>query len=188
MKVLVISGSRNPEGQTAKAAGAYVKGVIGGGGECEMVFLPTIDIQRCRQCNENGWGICLKEGKCIISDDFAEIVDKIRSCDAIVFATPVYYSDLSESLRAFLDRLRRTCTFENRKSGIAGKPAIGICVAGGSGGGAPRCGTNLDLILSTCGMSVEDMYLVRRQNLTSKIEQLESAGKRLINNQASAEI
>lgn len=180
MNVLIISGSRNPEGQTARAAAAFSTGVTTGGGKCEQVFLPALDIQRCRQCDANGWGICRAEGKCIIGDDFAVIADRIRAADAIVLATPVYYSDLSESLRAFLDRLRRTCTHADGKPGIAGKPAIGICVAGGGGGGAPRCCAGLDWILQTSGFAVEDMFPVRRQNLEGKLALLEAAGKRLV--------
>lgn len=179
MNVLIISGSRNPEGQTARAAKAFAEGVISGGGQCEQVFLPTMDIHRCRQCDENGWGICRTEGRCIIGDDFAGLVEKIRDADALVFASPVYCSDLSESLRAFLDRLRRTCTHADGKRGIGGKPAVGICVAGGGGGGAPRCCANLDWILTTGGLAVADMFPVRRQNLDGKIALLEASGKRL---------
>ena len=86
-----------------------------------------------------------------------------------MFTTPVYYSDLSESLRAFLDRLRRTCTHKDGKVGIENKPVIGVCVAGGGGGGAPACCVSLEKVLSTCGFSVVDMVPVRRQNLEAKM-------------------
>ena len=69
-------------------------------------------IERCRQCDDDGWGLCRREGRCIIEDDFAGLVDKIARADAVVFSTPVYFSDLSESMKAFLDRLRRTCIQE----------------------------------------------------------------------------
>ena len=41
-------------------------------------------------------------------DDFDAVVAPIRGADNVLFATPVYFYDLSESLREFLDRLRRT--------------------------------------------------------------------------------
>jgi len=178
MKVLIILGSRNPDGQTARAAEAFARGVKAGSGECEMICLPPLDIQRCRQCDANGWGICRTEGKCVIEDDFAAIADKIRGADAVVFATPVYFGDLSESLQALLNRLRRTCTHGDGKVGIAGKPAVGICVAGGGGGGAPRCCFILDWVLQSSGLAAEDMFPVRRQNLEAKLLLLEAAGKR----------
>lgn len=177
MKVLAISGSRNPEGQTATAANALLDGVRSAGGEGELIFLPVMKIERCRQCEDDGWGICRSEGRCIIEDDFASLVDAIKHADAVVFATPVYFSDLSESLRAFLDRLRRTCVNENGREGIKGKPAVGICVAGGGGGGAPACAVSLERVLRICGLDLLDVIPVRRQNLEAKLSVLGVAGK-----------
>ena len=185
MKIMTISGSRNPEGQTAKASAAFLQGVVERGGEVEEAFLPAMNIERCRQCDENGWGICRTEGRCTIEDDFASLVEKIKDADAAVFATPVYFSDLSESLRAFLDRLRRTCMHEAGKENIQSKPAIGICVAGGGGGGAPSCTVSLEKVLQTCGFDVVDMIPVRRQNLQNKIDVLKTTGARLAGAAAS---
>ena len=179
MNVVVISGSRNPEGQTALAAKALIEGIEDGGGSAELVSLPPMHVERCRQCENDGWGICRSEGQCIIEDDLASLVEKIKAADAVVFATPVYFSDLSESLRAFLDRLRRTCVNELGRNGIEGRLAIGICVAGGGGGGAPACTESLDRILRTCGFDVLDVIPIRRQNLEAKKVVLRSTGARL---------
>lgn len=177
MKALVISGSRNPEGQTAQAVKAFCEGFRGGGGQCELAFLPEMDIQRCRQCDPDGWGICTTEGRCVIEDDFAALVAKIRSARAVIFANPVYYGDLSESMRAFTDRLRRICRHYAGKDGMAGKPAIGICVAGGGGGGAPACTVSLENVIRTCGFDVVDMIPARRQNLDMKVQMLPTCGR-----------
>jgi multimeric flavodoxin WrbA len=177
MKAMVILGSRNPAGQTARAAGALVEGLASEGAEVERVFLPQIQIERCRQCDENGWGTCRSEGRCTIEDDFAGLVDKVRGADAVVVATPVYFGDLSESMRAFLDRLRRIGRHEVGKAGIVQKVAIGVCVAGGGGGGAPNCAVSLERVLNTCGLDVLDMIPVRRQNLDMKVEVLRHTGK-----------
>ncbi len=177
MSILVISGSRNPNGQTASAADALLAGAAEAGAAGEQVFLPKLAIERCRQCDDNGWGICRSEGRCVIEDDFACIVDKIEAADAVAFANPVYFGDLSESLRAFLDRLRRTCMNEHGKARVAGKKAVGICVAGGGGGGAPFCVFSLEKVLSICGFDVVDVIPARRQNLEMKCEVLRTVGK-----------
>ena len=181
MKTILICGSRNRSGQTARAADAVLKGLAKAGGPAERVFLPALNIERCRQCDDSGWGLCRKEGRCVIEDDLGGLVEKIRQADTVVFATPVYYSDLSESLRAFTDRLRRICTHEAGRASIKGKRAMGVCVAGGGGGGAPGCCASLDKVLSTCGFDVVDTIPVRRQNLQAKLNELELVGQWLGN-------
>ncbi|MGE5549293.1 MAG: flavodoxin family protein [Bacteroidota bacterium] len=177
MKAVFILGSRNPQGQTARAAEAMLGGVREAGGQAEAVFLPAMTIERCRQCDDDGWGICRTEGRCVIEDDFAPLVEKIIAADAAVFATPVYFSDLSESMRAFLERLTRRSKHEASKATIAGKAAVGICVAGGGGGGAPACAVNLERLLRFCGFEVVDMIPARRQNLAMKLAILEHTGR-----------
>ena len=142
-----------------------------------------MDIELCRQCNDDGWGICREDNECIIEDDFASIADKIGKADAVVFANPVYFGDLSESMKAFLDRFRRirakvvprplTGPFNNDDGDLA----MGICYAGGSGNGTASCCLNLERILQTCGFDVVDMIPVRRQNLEAKTRIVELTGE-----------
>ena len=143
------------------------------------IFLPRSNIGCCRQCDDDGWGTCLREGRCSVEDGFADLVSRVREADTVVFATPVYYADLSESMRAFLDRLRRTCMHADGQKSIKGKPAAGVCVAGGGGGGAAECCASLTRILGICGFDVVDMIPVRRQNLEAKLPLLTAAGRML---------
>jgi multimeric flavodoxin WrbA len=177
MKLLTVSGSRNRKGQTARAAAALAEGAAHAGCDTESVFLPELRLERCRQCEDDGWGLCRGGQQCIIEDDFASVVEKVRQADVVVFATPVYFSDLSESLRAFLDRLRRICIHGGKADRIQAKPVVGVCVAGGGGGGSVKCAASLESILQTCGFDVVDMVPVRRQNLAAKLEMLSAMGK-----------
>jgi multimeric flavodoxin WrbA len=177
MKILLVSGARNPNGQTSKAAEALLRGASEAGAMVEQVLLPTLKIERCRQCEANGWGLCRAEGRCIIDDDLASVKERIRTSDLVVFATPVYYGDLAESMRGFLDRLRRTCTQEAGQVGIKGKPAVGLCVAGGGGGGAPTCCVSIERALASTGFDVIDLIPARRQNLLMKVQMLEVVGR-----------
>ena len=182
MVVVTLLGSRNPKGQTARAVEALLEGSAGQGAQYEKIFLPEMKIERCRQCEEDGWGDCRKEGHCVIEDDFAAVVKKLKNANVAIFATPVYFGDLSESMRAFLDRLRRTCMHESGKAKIGDKPAVGICVAGGGGGGAPACAVSMEKCLSKCGFDVVDMMPVRRQNLDMKLSILKATGEWLAEN------
>jgi multimeric flavodoxin WrbA len=177
MRLVGILGSRNPQGQTARAADALLQGAQEAGWEVSRTFLPTIEIESCRQCDDNGWGTCRSEGACTIDDDLAAVVDQIREADAVMFATPVYWGDLSESMRAFTDRLRRITRHETGRAGITDKRAIGVCVAGGGGGGGPTCTVSLEKVLRTCGFDVVDLVPARRQNLGMKCDVLYITGK-----------
>jgi NAD(P)H-dependent FMN reductase len=182
MQILILSGSRNREGQTARAIKAIQKGIAVAKGKSEAIFLPEFKLERCRQCEADGWGLCRKEGRCIIEDDFASIVEKVKAADVVVFANPVYFGDLSESMRTFLNRYRRT----RFKPGAAppagfgmpgGTPTIGLCYAGGSGNGTVSCAFFLERVLQMCGFDVVDMIPVRRQNIEIKLPMLELTGK-----------
>jgi len=180
MQILVLSGSRNPQGKTAQAINAVRRGITAAGGESECLFLPELKLERCRQCEADGWGLCRKEGRCIIEDDFPSLVEKIKSSAVVVFANPVYYGDLSESMRGFLDRLRRIRFRRNAPVLPAGIPAIGLCYAGGSGNGAPNCCASLERVLQMCGFDIVDMVPLRRQNLDVKLPVLELTGRWLV--------
>ena len=190
MQILALSGSRNRQGKTAQAMNAILKGVTEAGGYSECIFLTELALERCRQCNSDGWGVCRSEGHCIIEDDFALVVERIEAADVVVFANPVYFGDLSESMRGFLDRFRRTRLTRRPPAargvpgptpfGGGGAPAIGLCYAGGSGNGTISCCANLERILQICGFDVIDMIPARRQNLEIKLPMLELVGKWLV--------
>ena len=175
MQVLILSGSKNPEGRTAQAINAICRGVDRAGGSTECFFLPELNLEHCRQCESDGWGVCRQEGHCIIDDDFPSLAEKIKSSDVVVFATPVYFADLSESMRVFLDRFRRISAFKT-DSPTQGIPAVGLCLAGGGGGGSPSACMNLERILQMCRLDVVDMIPLRRQNLDAKLPILEITG------------
>ena len=195
MKALIISGSRNENGRTALLIKALQKGIDKACGTSECLFLPKLDIERCRQCDADGWGTCRDEDECVIDDDFVMIEENINKADVVVFANPVYFGELSESMKAFLDRLRRVRT-KIPRTPIPGPPgpfnkddgkiAIGLCYAGGSGNGTTNCCMVLERTLQICGFDVVDMVPARRQNLEAKQPALELLGEWLATKPSSA--
>jgi len=178
MKVIAVQSSPNLEGLTSSLAQAVLKGVESEGGETELVPLNRLDIKACIACDD-GWGKCRKEGICILEDDFESLREKMNEADAFVFATPVYWHDLSESAKIFLDRLRRCETFSGFKT-FTGKKAIGIASAGGSGKGAVRALYNLEDYLRRLGFEIFDLVSVTRFSKDHKLEMLEKAGGHLV--------
>jgi hypothetical protein len=203
LKVVAVIGSRNREGHTAQGVEAICRGVRKAGGTSESIFLPELNIRVCRQCDFDSWGLCGREQRCIIKDGFAGVMAKITSADALIFGTPVFVGDLSETMGCFLDRCSRVShppapgglsptqaiiagKFGNTPgegypgplSGIKKTPTIGLSVAGGFGFGAPACLERLDTKLQKSFIfDVVDMIPIRRQNLDFKIPLLEATGE-----------
>ena len=177
MKCLAIQSSPNREGLTASLAQAVLTGVKAAGGSTELVHLNQLDIQSCRAC-DRGWGRCREENLCILEDAFEALRKKMSTADAVVFATPVYFHDLSESAKRLLDRLQRCEAFEFKT--FAGKKVIGIASAGGSGRGAVRALYHLEEYLRRLGFEVFDLVAVTGFSKDHKLGMLEDAGKRLV--------
>lgn len=177
LKALAIQSSPNKDGLTARTAKAFLKGVDRKGWETELVHLNEEVIKKCKAC-DSGWGQCRREGTCILEDDFQALRDKINEADALIFATPVYWHDLSESAKAFLDRLRRVET-HSRFNNFTGKKALGIASAGGSGNGAARALYNLEDYLRRLGFEIYDLVTVTQASKAHKLEMLEQAGMNL---------
>ena len=62
--------------------------------------------------------------------------EKIREADAVAFISPVYWEELSEGLKSFMDRFRRcesSGIFNQRQAALIGKPVLIVASAGGSG-------------------------------------------------------
>lgn len=175
MKVVALQGSPNVDGLTASLAQAALDGAAEAGAEGTLIHLTSHQIAHCRQCG-NGWGICREEGRCVIEDDFAAVRAQVLEADAWVLVTPVYYGDLSESVKAFTDRLRR-CNAGAKGAGLAEKPVIGVAAAGGSGRGTATCLGSLDRLFSHISADIADLITVTRRSAAYKREAVRAAAR-----------
>jgi multimeric flavodoxin WrbA len=176
MKCLAIQTSPNKDGLSASLAEKVLNGFNAEGGEIELLHLNQMDIKPCNAC-ERGWGSC-RRGDCILVDEFQQIREKIGKADALIFVTPVYFGDLSESAKRFLDRLRRTEAFSGRDT-CYGTRVIGITAAGGSGNGATRALYSLEYYLKRIGFEIVDLVTVTKFSKDHKYQMLTETGRRL---------
>ncbi len=181
MKVIGIQSSPNTDGLTSLLATAVLDGAEGKSAETTLVHLNQLDIRSCEAHNLNGrgWGTCRTKRICMIKDDFQKLRSMINEADALVFSTPVYFGDISESSKRFLDRLRR-CERSNPDSPLIGKPVIGIAAAGGSGGGAVNALHNLEIYLRRLKFTIFDLTPVTQKSKIHKLDMLRVAGQRLV--------
>lgn len=177
MKVIAIQSSPNIDGLTANTAKSFLRGAESVGHETELIHLNDHVIKKCKAC-DGGWGQCRREGTCILEDDFQSIREKIDEADALLFATPVYWGDISESGKTFLDRLRR-CESHSGFERYTDKLSVGIAAAGGSGNGAARALYLLEEYLKRMGFKTFDLVTITQMNKSHKLPMLEEAGKRV---------
>ena len=91
------------------------------GVETEVIQTGSKPLADCLQCNA-----CAKTGRCVIDDDGVNaFVEKARTADGFVFATPVYYAHPSGRIFSFLDR----AFYSAGKDVFRCKPGAAVAVA-----------------------------------------------------------
>jgi multimeric flavodoxin WrbA len=98
-KVLIISTSLRPNANSEILARETERGALEAGNDVEFVTLKNKEINFCKGCLA-----CQKLGHCVIDDDAAKITEKMRNSDVIVWATPVYYYEMSGQMKTLIDR------------------------------------------------------------------------------------
>lgn len=98
-KVLIISTSLRGRSNSHELAEAFARGAKESGNDVELLTLHKKDLRFCIGCLS-----CVKTGKCVIKDDAPEIVAKMHDADVLVFATPIYYYEMSGQMKTLLDR------------------------------------------------------------------------------------
>ena len=99
-RVLIISTSPRINSNSEALADAFARGARDAGHEAELISLRGRTVSFCRGCFA-----CQEKLRCVIRDDADEICQKALKADVLVFATPIYYYEMSGQLKTLLDRL-----------------------------------------------------------------------------------
>ncbi len=99
-KVLIISTSLRGGSNSEILAKACEKGAKEAGHEVTFVSLKGKDIKFCIGCLA-----CQSKGSCVLNDDVCEIMAQVKEAEIIVYATPIYYYEMSGQMKVLLDRL-----------------------------------------------------------------------------------
>lgn len=181
MKVMVITSSPNLDGLTAACGKSAEEGARQAGAEVNIVNLNRLSIGTCHACG-NGWGPCLQNHECQIKDDFQELHQSMKEIDGFVIVTPVYWGDLSESAKAFFDRLRRCEAWKKEATFLEGKPVISVAAAGGSGNGVVPCLTSMERLLTHVKAERFDYIGITRKTSKYKLDTIKYAAKAMVEN------
>lgn len=128
MKIVAINGSpRGRASNTGVMVDAFLKGAQEAGAETMNVFLAEKNIKYCRGCYS-----CWTEtpGRCVIQDDMAEVLSRVAGADVIVLASPLYFNNISGTLKVFMDRLAVTGNPHSPKSRSAAPKLVMISNCG----------------------------------------------------------
>ncbi|NLZ39244.1 MAG: flavodoxin family protein [Firmicutes bacterium] len=99
MLVLGIAGSPRRNGNTEILLDEALKGAREAGAETEKIVLSKLTYSPCIACDK-----CAKTGICVLKDDMQEVYDKIVAADAMIFASPNYFYNVSAWAKAAIDR------------------------------------------------------------------------------------
>ena len=122
MKVLLISGSPKPNGNTAQLLGECAKVIQDSGVETEIVSLAGMKIESCIACLK-----CAKTGECGLDDGLNEIIGKIKQAEGLIVGVPVYFGTARGDMMCALQRIG----YVSRNNGmfLAGKVGGPVAVA-----------------------------------------------------------
>jgi len=100
-RVLILTASPRKNGNSTILALKAAEGVKAGGGEADVVSIGNLKIAPCNACDS-----CLAkpEAGCVIKDDMQPLYQKIREAQGVIFATPVYWFNVSAQMKSFIDR------------------------------------------------------------------------------------
>ncbi|MBR0575158.1 flavodoxin family protein [Proteiniclasticum sp. BAD-10] len=102
MKVIAFNGSPKKEGNTAQALKVVLAEMEKAGIETEIIHVGAKELRQCTAC-----GMCArnKNEECILNQDDVNLwIQKMKEADGILLGSPVHYSGISASMKAFLDR------------------------------------------------------------------------------------
>jgi len=100
-RVLILAASPRKNGNSTILALEAAEGVKTEGGEPDVVPIGNLKIAPCRACDS-----CRTkpEAGCIIKDDMEPLYQRIRDSQAILFATPIYWFNVSAQMKLLIDR------------------------------------------------------------------------------------
>lgn len=101
MNIAILNGSPRKNGNTEIMVDEFTKGAQESGHQVTKINLAGKKIAGCLGCQ-----YCFAhEGECVQKDDMADILSILDQTDLVVFASPVYWFDITGQLKCAIDRL-----------------------------------------------------------------------------------
>jgi len=101
-RVLILAASPRKNGNSTILALKAAEGAKAEGGEADVVSISHLKIAPCNACNSC---ITKPEAGCVIKDDMQTLYQKLKDAQGIIFATPIYWFNMSAQMKLLIDRV-----------------------------------------------------------------------------------
>lgn len=103
MNIIAINGSPRKNGNTAVLLKNALDGAKSQGAETHQINLYDLNYKGCLSCF-----YCKRKdrphGECAVQDELSPLLVELKSADAIIFGSPIYYDNITSGMAAFLER------------------------------------------------------------------------------------
>jgi multimeric flavodoxin WrbA len=100
MKITCLIGSPRQKSNSAAIAGRFMETAASLGAQTETIVLNSLSYRGCQAC----MACKTTSERCVLQDDLTDVLESLKSADAVVMALPVYCSDVPGQFKCFLDR------------------------------------------------------------------------------------
>ena len=122
-------------GNSDALAASFAEGARSAGHTVSHCSLRDKSLHFCLGCLS-----CQETPGCVLQDDMAEILSQMRTADVLVFATPIYFYEMSGQMKTLLDRTNPSFSGEYAFRAVYLLAAAAEAAPPGCGWCAPRSG------------------------------------------------
>jgi multimeric flavodoxin WrbA len=97
--VVGLNGSPRRDGNSARLLSEALDAAKEAGADIVRFDLAFMNITPCRACED-----CFSDGECVIRDDMDRLYEALEGADAVILASPIYFSGMSSYAKIAVDR------------------------------------------------------------------------------------
>ncbi len=99
MKITIINGSPRKNGNCSILIEEVKRAAGDAGADITHYDINELDIEPCKGCD-----YCVSRGHCKFDDDAIGILENLETSDLLVFASPIYYGQITAQSKLIIDR------------------------------------------------------------------------------------
>lgn len=125
VKVLGINGSPRIGGNTDILLDRILAGARDKGADTEKIILNELKIAPCQESANPR-----SDGQCMLKDDMSSVYKKVKTANAIILASPIFFGSVSAQTKTMIDRFQ--CAWRAKyvlKKDLFGEKKIGAFVS-----------------------------------------------------------